>query len=231
MPYVSRRTLLAAAAAALALPAAAQTKVKIGIIGSGRIGGTLARLWAEAGYPVMMSARDIEEVKPLAAKIGHGTRAGTPREAAAFGEVILISVPFGALPQIGRDYARELKGKVVLDTCNPYLGRDGEMARDALERGTGVVNPTYLPGTRLVRAFNQINAAALASEAHRAGEKIAVPLAADDKAALAIAQKLVIDAGFEPLVVGGLATAKSFDPGTPAYHTMTAKELRAVLKL
>jgi predicted dinucleotide-binding enzyme len=226
----SRRTVLTAAAA-MALPAAAQAKMKIGIIGSGRIGGTLARLWAEAGYPVMMSARDIEEVKPLAARIGHGARAGTAREAAAFGDVVLISVPFGALPQIGRDYARELKGKVVLDTCNPYLGRDGEMARAALEKGTGVVNPTYLPGTRLVRAFNQINAAALASEAHRAGEKIAVPLAADDMAALAIALALVIDAGFEPVVVGGLATAKSFDPGTPAYHTMTAKELRAILKL
>jgi predicted dinucleotide-binding enzyme len=231
MSSLSRRTMLASAAGLLALPAAAQGRMKIGVIGSGRIGGTLARLWAEAGYPVMMSAREIEEVKPLAAKIGHGARAGTAREAAAFGEVVLISVPFGALPQIGRDYARELKGKVVLDTCNPYPGRDGEMAKEALEKGTGMVNPTYLPGTRLVRAFNQINAAALASEAHRAGEKIAVPLAADDQAALQIAQKLVIDAGFEPVVVGGLATAQSFDPGTPAYHTMTARQLRAVLKL
>lgn len=231
MSRFSRRAVLGSAAALFALPAAGQAKMKIGIIGSGRIGGTLARLWAQAGYPVMLSARDIEEVKPLAARIGHGARAGTAREAASFGDVVLISVPFGALPQIGRDYARELKGKVVLDTCNPYLSRDGEMAKEALEKGTGVVNPTYLPGTRLVRAFNQINAAALASEAHRAGEKIAVPLAADDKPALQIAQTLVIDAGFEPVVVGGLATAKSFDPGTPAYHTMTAKELRAILKL
>ncbi len=228
---LSRRILLCGAASLLTLPAAAQAKMKIGIIGSGRIGGTLARLWAEAGYPVMMSARDIEEVRPRAAKIGHGAQAGTPAQAAAFGDVVLISVPFGALPQIGKDYARELKGKVVLDTCNPYLGRDGEMAKDALERGTGIVNPTYLPGTRLVRAFNQINAAALASDAHRADEKIGVPLAADDKAALEIAKRLVIDAGFEPVVVGGLATAKSFDPGNPAYHTMTARELRAILKL
>jgi predicted dinucleotide-binding enzyme len=239
-PAIVRRVfLVAAAATALALPAAGQSrspskpqaKPKIGIIGSGRIGGTLGKLWAEAGYPVMLSARNLDEVKKLAAEIGHGARAGTPAQAAAFGDVVLVSVPYGALPQIGKDYASELKGKVVLDTCNPYLNRDGEMARAALEKGTGVVDPTYLPGTRLVRAFNQVNSAKLASEAHRSGEKIGVPLAGDDKEALAIASRLVTDAGFDPVVVGGLSTAKRFDPGTPAYHTMTARELRAVLNL
>ncbi len=145
--------------------------------------------------------------------------------------MVLISVPFAALPQIGKDYAAQLKGKVVLDTCNPYVSRDGAMAQEALDKGTGVTDPAYLPGTRLVRAFNQVSAASLASEAHRAGEKIGVPLAGDDKAALAIASQLVTDAGFDPVMVGGLSTAKSFDPGTPAYHTLTAKELRAALKL
>jgi hypothetical protein len=229
--HISRRSAIATAAAMVALPAAAQAKMKIGIIGSGKIGGTLAKLWAEAGYPVMISARNLDEVKQQAAGIGHGVQAGTPAQAAAFGAVVLISVPFGALPQIGKDNAAALKGKVVLDTCNPYLNRDGDMAKEALEKGTGVVDPTYLPGARLVRAFNQIGAAQLASEAHRAGEKIGVPLAADDKAALAIAVQLVTDAGFDPVVVGGLSTAKSFDPGAVAYHTMTAKQLRAALNL
>jgi 8-hydroxy-5-deazaflavin:NADPH oxidoreductase len=230
-PDFSRRTLLAAVAALAVLPAAAQGKPKIGIIGAGRIGGTLAKLWAEAGYPVMLSARDIDDVKKQAAAIGHGAQAGTPADAAAFGDVVLISVPFGALPQIGKDYAVQLKGKVVLDTCNPYVSRDGDMAKEALAKGTGITDPIYLPGTKLVRAFNQISAAQLASEAHRAGERIAVPLAADDPQALAIAKQLVTDAGFEPVVVGGLTTAKSFDPGAAAYHTMTAKELRAALGL
>jgi len=143
--------------------------------------------------------------------------------------LLLISVPFGALPQVGKDNAAQLKGKIVLDTCNPYLGRDGDMAKEALEKGTGVVVPTYLPGVRLVRAFNQVSAAALASEAHRSGEKIGVPLASDDKQALDIAQQLVRDAGFDPVVVGGLSTAKSFDQGAPAYHTLTARELRKIL--
>lgn len=210
-------------------PALAALNIKIGVIGAGRIGGTLAKLWAEAGYKVMISARTLEEVQKLAAEIGHGVTAGTTQQAAAFGDVVLISVPYGALPQVGKDNAAQIKGKIVLDTCNPYIDRDGEMAREALEKGTGAVNPTYLPGTRLVRAFNQVGAAALASQAHRSGEKIGVPLAGDDKAALDTARQLVIDAGFDPVVVGGLVTAKRFDPGTPAYHTLTARELRAIL--
>jgi predicted dinucleotide-binding enzyme len=132
---------------------------------------------------------------------------------------------------VGKDNEAELRGKIVLDTCNPYLSRDGEMAKTALEKGTGAVDPTYLPGTRLVRAFNQVSAAALASEAHRSGEKIGVPLAGDDKQALETAEQLVRDAGFDPVVVGGLSSAKRFDPGTPAYHTLTARELRAILGL
>jgi hypothetical protein len=228
---LARRSLLGSGLTLAALPALAAPNLKIGVIGAGRIGGTLAKLWAEAGYRVMISARTVDEVQKLAAEIGHGVTAGTPQQAAAFGDVVLISVPYGALPQVGKDNAAQLKGKIVLDTCNPYVSRDGDMAKEALEKGTGAVNPTYLPGTRLVRAFNQVSAAALASEAHRSGEKIGVPLASDDKQALATAEQLVRDAGFDPVVVGGLSSAKRFDPGTPAYHTLTARELRTILGL
>ena len=85
-------------------------------------------------------------------------KVGTPREAAAFGDVVMLAVPYGATPQVGRDYAAELKGKVVLDAGNPYPSRDGEMAVRDRERGTGVASAEYLPGTKLVRAFNAINA-------------------------------------------------------------------------
>ena len=216
---------------ALASPAAAAPakNLKIGVIGAGRIGGTLAKLWAEAGYRVMISARNLDEVQKLAAQMGPNVSAGTPQQAAAFGDVVLVSVPYGALPQVGKDNAAQLKGKIVLDTCNPYLDRDGAMAKEALDKGTGMVDPSYLPGTRLVRAFNQVSAKALASEAHRSGELIGVPLAADDKAALDVAKRLVSDAGFEPVVVGGLSTAKRFDPGAPAYHTLSASQLRVLL--
>ena len=89
-------------------------------------------------------------------------KVGTPREAAVFGEVVLISIPYGPLPQVGRDLKAELAGKIVLDTGNPYPSRDGEMAVEARRKGTGVASAEYLPGVRLVRAFNAINAGDLA---------------------------------------------------------------------
>ena len=106
---------------------------------------------------------------PLAQSLGPKAHVGTPRAAAAFGDVVLISVPYAATPQIGRDLAHELAGKVVIDTGNPYPNRDGDMAVEARRKGTGVASAEFLPGVRLVRAFNAISAKDLASEAHRSG--------------------------------------------------------------
>ncbi|HEX6396531.1 MAG TPA: NAD(P)-binding domain-containing protein, partial [Steroidobacteraceae bacterium] len=176
--------------------------------------------------------RHPEELQTLAREIGSNVRVGTPREAAAFGEVVLVSVPYMATPQVGRDYAAELKGKVVLDTGNPYPGRDGEMANRDRKRGTGVASAEYLPGTRLVRAFNAINAGPLANQAFEKPERLGIPLAADDPEAMKIAAQLVSDAGFDPVPVGGLARAREFDVGTPVYvRGMTAAELRKALNL
>ncbi len=235
----SRRQFLLAAGTAtaglvagglpLALRAAADVpkSLRIGVIGSGRIGGTVGELWVKAGHQVMFSSLDLEHDKALAARLGTGASAGTPKEAAAFGEALLISVPYSALPQLGRDLGDLLKGKIVLDTCNPSPGRDGDMAIEAKAKGTGVASPQFLPGARLVRAFNSVGYSRLQSEAHRAGERIAIPLAADDAAALQTAVRLVRDAGFEPVVVGPLARAKEFDTGTPVYGKgLTAAELR-----
>jgi 8-hydroxy-5-deazaflavin:NADPH oxidoreductase len=213
-------------------PEATQKKMKIGIIGAGNIGGTLAKLWVQAGNEVLISSRHPDQLKPLAAKLGPLAHVGTPREAAQFSNVVLISVPYGALPQIGRDLKNELAGKIVLDTGNPYPGRDGPMADEARKKGTGVASAEFLPGVRLVRAFNAIAAASLASESKRKGELVAIPLAGDDGEALRVASALVRDAGFEPVVVGGLARAREFDVGTPVYvKNMTAPELRKALGL
>ena len=204
--------------------------LKIGIIGAGHIGGTLAKLWVAAGHEVLLSSRHPDELKPLAQKLGPKARVGTPKEAASFGDVVLVSVPYKALPELGRDLKAELAGKIVLDTCNPYPGRDGDMANEARKKGTGVASPEFLPGTRLVRAFNAISAGSLASEAHRKPPLVGIPLAGDDAEALRVAQRLVNDAGFEPVVVGGLARAREFDVGTPVYtKLLTAAELRKAL--
>lgn len=205
-------------------------RMKIGIIGSGRIGGTLGALWVKAGHEVLFSSRHPDELKELVERLGPAARAGTPRDAAVFGEVILISVPYHAVPEIGRDLGRELAGKVVLETGNPYPSRDGEMAVAAQIKGMGLASAEYLPGVRLVRAFNTIPSSALRSEAHRAGDRVAIPLASDDAEALAVASRLVKDAGFEPVVVGPLARAKDFDIGTAVYaRALTARELRKAL--
>ncbi len=224
--------LLAVACLGLATFAEAQTRaqtdpLKIGIIGTGRIGSALARHWANAGHEVLMSSRHPEELEALAAELGPRARAGTPREAAAFGDVVLVSVPYAAMPQVGRDYAAELAGKIVLDTGNPIERRDGAMAGPALEKGGGIASAGFLPGTRLVRAFNCIPAESLLNQPNRQPERIAIPIATDDPAARAMAERLIDDAGFDAVYVGGLDTAHHFDLGNPlARGDLSAAEMR-----
>jgi 8-hydroxy-5-deazaflavin:NADPH oxidoreductase len=234
--FGSLQWIVLAVAAALVAPGNARAgearPLKIGIIGAGRIGGTLASLWAKAGHEVLVSSRHPEQLGDLVRSVGPKARAGTPREAAVFGDVVLVSVPYGALPQVGRDLSNELAGKIVLDTGNPYPERDGEMALEARRKGTGIASAEFLPGVRLVRAFNAIDFRSLKSEAHRAGKRVAIPIAADDQEALRVAARLVTDAGFEPVVVGSLARARLFDVGTSVYtQLLTADELKARLGL
>jgi predicted dinucleotide-binding enzyme len=206
--------------------------LRIGVIGTGNIGGTLATHWAHAGHELVISGLDAEALKPLATKLGASVRVGTPREAAAFGDVVLISVPYGALPQVGKDYAKELAGKVVIDTGNPYPQRDGAMADEARREGTGVASARYLPGVKLVRAFNAIAWTNLRDLGNRAGTKVAIPIAGDDSRALTVTSNLVRDAGFDPVVVGGLSEARRFDVDTPVYvKVLDATQLRAALQL
>jgi predicted dinucleotide-binding enzyme len=237
----SRRTFLATAfilpAAVRATLDAQQTAkpapaMRIGIIGSGRQGGALGLQWAKAGHEVLFSSRNPGNLKDLVAKAGPKARAGTPAEAAKFGDVILIAVPYGELPNVGRDNAALMKGKIVIDVGNPRVDRDGPMAAEALKKGTGVASAEYLPGVRLVRALNALSFVQVEREAHRAGEKLGIPVAGDDKQAVDTVVRLVVDAGFDPVVVGGLARAREFDAGTPVYvKGLTAAQLKTALKL
>ncbi|MCC7125029.1 MAG: NAD(P)-binding domain-containing protein [Acidobacteria bacterium] len=214
------------------LGAQAPTQRRIGIIGSGQQGGSLGLLWAKAGHEVLFSSRHPDQLKNLVDKAGPNALSGFPQDAAAFGDVVLIAVPYGALPQVGKDYAAMMKGKVVIDVGNPREDRDGPMAADAMARGTGVASAEYLPGVRLVRALNALSFVQVQKEAHRAGEKLGVPVAGDDAEAVKIVAALVTDAGFDPVIVGGLARAKEFDRNTPVYvKGLTAKQIREALKL
>ena len=195
--------------------------MRIGIIGAGNIGGTVGVLWAKAGHLVRFGTRHPQSLGPLLAEAGPNAAASSAEEAARFGEIVFCSVPYGAWPSLAPALAPLVSGKVVLDFANPYPGRDGEFARAAIAAGEGAGVPVarLLPDARLVRAFNSVYFKTLQTEAHRAGDRVGIPLAGDDSAALDVAARLVRDAGFEPVVVGPLARAVSFDPGTPVYNT------------
>jgi predicted dinucleotide-binding enzyme len=211
----------------------ADAHLKIGVIGSGRIGSTLGGIWVKAGHEVMFSSLDLEHDKALAARLGGKARAGTSKEAAAFGAVLLMAVPYGALPQLGRDLAEPIKGKVVIDACNPFPARDGEVAVWAREKGAGLASAELLPGARIVRAFNAIGYSRMADAAQRPGERIGMPMAGNDAAAIAVASRLVREVGYEPVLVGPLAMGKYLMPGTPlAGENAPAKirEIAATLK-
>lgn len=204
----------------------------IGTIGAGHIGSTIGGLWVKNGHKVLFSSRHPEELRDLVAGLGPLAQAGTVEQAIAFGDVVLLTVPYGAVPQIGRDYAAQLKGKIVLDTCNAAAARDGAVADEVEANGIGVTSQKYLPGTRLVRAFNIMSYMVFAKEANRPDPKLAVPIAGDDSEAVRVAAGLVRDAGFDPVVVGKLADAKLFQRGALGYgQQVSAAELKQKLSL
>jgi predicted dinucleotide-binding enzyme len=207
--------------------------MKIGIIGAGMIGSTVGKLWVEAGHDVRFASRHPEELKSLVSKLGKHASAGTPTEAAKFGDVVMVTVPVKAIPDLARDLAPLLSGKVVLDTGNVYENRDGAVAKEASRHPQGSAGwaAAMFPGARWVKAFNSVYFKTLASEAHRKGDKVGIPLAGDDQKAVEIAAQLVRDAGFDPVVVGPLARGKEFEPGTKPYNTgMSGAELRKLLQ-
>jgi len=231
---LGRRDLLKGVGTVLALGpllraqgAAADTKVKIGVIGSGNVGSNLGRVLAKAGHPVMFSSRNLAHDKQLAAQVGANARAGTPAEAAAFGNVLIIAVPYRALPDLGKSLDGALKGKIVLDACNPFPNRDGEIANRAREQGAGRVSAELLPGARIVRAFNAIGAASM-GQAHEQPGKVGMPIAGDDKEAIEVASRLIREIGYEPVLIGGLDKGKYLMPGTPLSGEHSPEEIRKI---
>ena len=232
-PSASRRrflwlSLALAAATPFGASAAEARKLKIGIIGSGRVGGTLGAAWLAAGHQVMFSSLDLEQDKALAAKLGAGASAGTPREAAAYGEVLLVSVPYSALPQLGKELGDLVKGKIIIDTSNPVASRDGEIVASALEKGPGLTTAALLPGARIVRGFNAIGYTRMQEFARTQSRTVGMPIAGDDANAIAIASGLVREAGLEPVLIGPLAMGRHLRPGTPLAGEHSPEQIRKI---
>ncbi len=227
-----RRSFLVAtgaAVAATALPfsALAAEKLKIGVIGAGNVGSALGTVWVKAGHEVMFSSRHLENDKSLAAGLGAGASAGAPHEAANFGDVLLFSVPYGALPELGKELAEQFKGKVIIDACNPFPDRDGEIADWAREKGAGLASAELLPGARVVRAFNAVGAERM-GRAYQEPGRIGMPIAGDDAEAVEVASQLIREIGYEPVLIGGLAMGKYLMPGTPLAGEHSAEEIRQI---
>lgn len=193
--------------------------MKIGIIGSGNIGGNIGKHWAKAGHEVMFSSRHPEELKAMADEVG--AKVGTTEEAVEFGEVILLAIPYGKVPDLAEQIG-SLDNKILIDAGNPYPNRDGEMAQkvidDPEQTATGYVASLF-PGAKTVKAFNSVFYKVFAEQAFKEGdERIAVQICSDDEPAKAIVKKLIEDIGFAPQDLGDLSQGVLFEPDAPLYN-------------
>ena len=207
--------------------------MRIGIVGAGNIGGTLAKHFAQAGHEVAVSnSREPETLRDLVDELGERGQALTPTEAIAFGEVVVVSVPLGRYRELP---VEGTEGKIVIDTNNYYPNRDGNLEELDSERTTSSeLLQAHLKGARVVKAFNAIYWMRLRDLSRPAGdpERIGIPISGDDKEAKRIVAELIDEIGFEPVDAGTLAVGgRKHQPGTPVYTSdLRASELRVKLQ-
>ncbi|MBA2946106.1 NADPH-dependent F420 reductase [Streptomyces himalayensis] len=196
----------------------------LGLIGSGNIGSTLARLAVDAGLDVVLSnSRGPETLADLVAELGPRARAATPAEAAAAGDWVVVSIPLKNYRQVP---VEPTTGKIVLDTNNYYPERDGRIPElDAEETTTSELLQRHLPDAKVVKAFNNIFFRHLASLARPSGapDRSALPIAGDDPEARASAVELLDLLGYDAVDAGTLADSWRFQRDTPAYVVPYAK--------
>jgi 8-hydroxy-5-deazaflavin:NADPH oxidoreductase len=195
------------------------TTSTVGFIGSGNIGGTVARLATAAGYQVVLSnSRGPETLADLAAELGPLARAGTPAEAAAAGDLVVVSIPLRAYRSVP---AEPLAGKIVMDTNNYYPQRDGNLAEldDGSTTGPELLQ-RHLGTARVVKVFNNIYFAYLAELARPTGapDRSALPIAGDDETAKAAVTEFLDAIGYDAVDAGPLGDGgRRFQVDTPAY--------------
>ena len=193
--------------------------MKIGIIGSGNIGGNIGKHLAKAGHEVMFSSRHPEELQTMADEVG--AKVGKTEEAAEFGEVILLAIPYGKVPDVAEQIG-SLNNKILIDAGNPYPNRDGEVAQkvidDESQTATGYVASLF-PKAKTVKAFNSVHYQVFAEQAFKEGDdRIAVQICSDDEEAKESVKKLIEDIGFAPQDLGDLSLGVLFEPDAPLYN-------------
>ncbi|MDT7581609.1 MAG: 8-hydroxy-5-deazaflavin:NADPH oxidoreductase [Pseudonocardiales bacterium] len=190
----------------------------LGLIGSGSIGSTVARLALDAGHDVVLSnSRGPETLAELVGTLGPRARAATAAEAAEAGDIVVVTVPLKAYRQVP---VAPLSGKVVIDTNNYYPERDGQIAElDDESTTVSELLAAHLPQSHVVKAFNNIVAAHLGELARPAGapDRSALPIAGDEAAAKTTVTALLDSLGYDAVDVGPLAEGWRFQRDTPAY--------------
>jgi 8-hydroxy-5-deazaflavin:NADPH oxidoreductase len=200
----------------------------IGLIGAGHIGSQVARLALAHGHNVVISnSRGPETLTALVAELGPGARAATPVEAAAAGDLVVVTVPLKNYRDVP---VAPLAGKIVIDTNNYYPLRDGHIAElDNESTTTAELLQAHLPTAKVVKAFNHIYAAELTTHGQPAGSKNrrALVIAGDDQAAKATVTRLLDEFGFDTVDAGPLKEGWRIQRDTPGYGPRrTADELR-----
>jgi predicted dinucleotide-binding enzyme len=181
--------------------------MRIGIIGAGRIGGNCATQFAKGGHEVKLSGRDPAKLEPLAAEIGDVASVGSPAEAAEFGEVVVIAVPWDSFDDAVASVG-SLDGKIVIDTTNQY--GSSEMPAEG-ETGASF-HAARVPGARYTKSFNTLTAAFQAEAAFRPeADRIVQWVCGDDEEAKTVVMGLIADAGYAPVDVGSNAEAAVID--------------------
>ena len=190
----------------------------IGLIGSGLIGSTVARLAVDAGHDVVLSnSRGPETLADLVAELGPHARAATPAEAAAAGDIVVVTIPLKAYREVP---VEPLRGKVVVDTNNYYPQRDGHIAElDDGSTTSSELLQAHLPESHVVKAFNNIQFGHLRILPRPAGspERSALAIAGDDEAAKRTVAQFLDSIGYDAVDVGPLAEGWRYQPDTPAY--------------
>jgi len=205
--------------------------VIIGLVGSGNIGSTLAKLAIDAGHQVVLSnSRGPQTLTDLVARLGPAASAGTAAEAAAAGDLVVVTVPLHRYREVP---VAPLAGKVVIDTDNYYPERDGQIPElDSAATTTSELLAAHLPTSKVVKAFNNIYYVDLAEQGTAPGTpgRRALPIAGDDAAAKATVTALIDSFGFDVVDAGPLAEGSRFERDEPAYVArFDAAGLRAAL--
>ena len=189
----------------------------IGFIGSGKIGGALAQLAVGAGHDVVLSnSRGPETLREVVTRLGSRARAATPAEAAAAGDIVVVSIPIRACRQVPTE---PLRGKVVIDTLNYDPARQGSVPEiEAGDTPPHLLLQAHLTDSSVVKAFSTVFFKHLADLVRPAGapDRSAVPIAGDDAAAKTVVAGLIDSLGYDAYDVGALAESRRFAPGTPA---------------